>query len=202
MLEDPTRPGMGPRVRDDLRGPAPAGPSHTEAIQGLLWLRQQVADRLDALETLARRRETSPDSQEELEARERALRQGTAELEEARRKLRDEAEQRQEEWNNRLAQLDQERRTLAEAWERVERERIEGLASVGGQATPASHARPAGPARGTVGASLHATAMTPPRSPASDPAPFNPVAQAILREFQTLARDVRTNAAARREPSE
>lgn len=202
MLEPPTRPGIAPRGRDGLYGPGPAGPSHAAAIQGLLRLRQQIAERLDALEALARRQEGSHAGSGELEDRERALRQGTSELEEARRQLRDEAERRQVEWNDRLAQLDADRRALAEAWERVERERIEGLAAVGGQASPDAQARPPGPPRGTAGASLHAAASTPSRSPAPDHDTCNPVAQAILQEFQALARDVRTNAAARRRPSE
>jgi hypothetical protein len=199
MFEESTRPGMTSRGRDGRFGPA--RPSHSTAIQGLRRLRQRVVERLDALETLARRREQSPAASEELEALERTLRRGMAELEEARRRLRDEAERRQEEWDALLGQLDAERRSLAEAWERVEWERIEGLGAAGGQAPPHAHAPLQGPPRGTPGAWLHALATAPARSAAPDHDPGNPVAQAILREFQALSRDVRSHAADRRESS-
>ncbi len=198
MFEDPTRPVTTPLGSDGRLGPAPARPSHAAAIQGLRRLRQRVAERLDALETLARRRKESPAVSEELEALERTLRQGMAEVEVARRQLRDEVERRQEEWNALLAQLDLDRRSLAEAWERVERERIECLGATGGQAPPHAHAQLQGPSRGNPSALLHAVATAPARSAAPDQDPYNPVAQAILREFQTLSRDVRSNAAARR----
>ena len=203
MLEDSTRPGTTPRGRDGRLGPAPARPSHAAAIQGLRRLRQRVVERLDALETLARRREESPAASEELDVLERTLRQGMAEVEEARRQLRDEVERRQEEWNALLAQLDADRRSLAEAWERIERERIEGRGATGGQAPPHTHAHTQlqGPSRGTPGTSLHAVATAPSLSAEPDYDSYNPVARAILREFQTLSRDVRGNSAARREPS-
>jgi hypothetical protein len=201
MLEDPTRPGTTSRGRDGRLVPAPARPSHAAAIQDLRRLRQRVAERLGALETLVRRREESPVVSEELEALERTLRRGMAEVEEARRQLRDEVERRQEEWNASLAQLDADRRSLAEAWERVERERIEGLGATGGQAPSQAHARLQGPPRGAPSATLRAVATAPARSAATDHDSHNPVAQAVLREFQTLSRDVRSNAAARREPS-
>src|SRR5690242_15185580 len=99
MFEDSTTPGTTPTGRGGRLGPAPARPPEAAAIQGLRRLRQRVVERLDALETLARRREESPAVSEELEARERAVRKGMAEVEEARRRLRDEAERRQEEWD-------------------------------------------------------------------------------------------------------
>ena len=47
-----------------------------------------------------------------------------AELAETERRLHDQAERQEKEWSASLIQLESDRRLLAEAWERVERERI------------------------------------------------------------------------------
>jgi hypothetical protein len=196
MMEDLTRPGATPRGPDGRPGLASARPSPASSIQGLRWLRQRVLERLDALEALARR-EASPAAADELEALERTLRQKLAEVEETRRQLDAEAERRQQEWSASLTQLEADRRRLAEAWERVERQRIEIPGACGGQTPPQAQVQ--GPPTGASTALLHAVA--PARSATTDPSLYNPVAQAILRDFQTLSKDVRSNAAARRDSS-
>jgi hypothetical protein len=134
-----------------------------------------------------------------------ALQQRLAELEEARRQLCAEAQRQEKEWSAALAQLEADRRLLAEAWERLERHRIEGLGS--SERHPHHpHAPGPGSPRGALAARPHpaapALAPAPVRSVRSDPDPNNPVAEAILRQFQTLCRDVRCNAETRRDPFE
>jgi hypothetical protein len=198
MMEDPTRPGMTPKGPDGRPGTARAHRAPSAPIQDLKWLRQRVLERLDALEALARRREAAP-APAEIAALERALRQGLAEVEEARRRIRAEAERQEKEWSTALTQLEADRRRLAEAWERVEQQRIEAPGASEGQSHP--HAPGQWTPRGAPAATLHAAALPPARAAATDPDPYNPVAQAILREFQALSRDVRCNAEARRNSS-
>jgi hypothetical protein len=156
-----------------------------------------VLERLDSLEALARRREASTAAASEIAVRERNLEHREAELEEARRQLHAEADRREKEWSASLIQLESDRRSLAEAWERVERQRIECPGVSDGHPDP--HAQGQGAPRRGPAASLHTPVLT--RSAATDLDSNNPVAQAILREFQALSRDVRSNAAARRDSS-
>jgi len=178
--------------------PEPARRYQDAAIERLLRLRERVLERLDAIQVLANQACEPSSRPPELERLEQTLRQGMSELEEARRQCRDEIERRQAEWNARLIELEADRHSLAEAWERVERERIEAPAAVSGGATPHLHAPIAN--AGTRRA-WNAMGAATPGSAASEHHPSNPVAQAILREFQTLSRDVRSNTAARSERS-
>ena len=197
MVDDLRRLGSIPRVLDDRPGPARARSAPAALIRDLQWLRQRVLERLDSLEAMVRQHAASPANAREIATLERTLQQKLAELEEARSQLRADAERREKEWNASLTQLESDRRSLAEAWERVERQRIEGRGSSDGRPHP--HAQGQGSPRGGPAALLHA-ALSPGRSAATDPEPNNPVARAILREFQTLSRDVRCNAEARRDP--
>jgi hypothetical protein len=183
-MEDLTGSGTAPRGPDGRPDRASARPAPAAPIRDLRWLRQRVLERMDALEALARRIEASSGAAAETAALERTLQQKLAEVDEARRQLRAEAERQAQEWSASLAQLEADRRLLAEAWERVERQRIEGFNPYEGR----PHAQWRGSPQGA-----------PARSAAADPDPNNPVARAILREFQTLSRDVRSNAEARRE---
>jgi hypothetical protein len=166
-------------------------------IEELRRLRQRVLERLNALEAMARQRPTSAGADEGIAARERALRQREAEVEEARLQLHAEAERQSKEWSDALARLDADRHLLAEAWERVERQRIEGLGSPGGQAPHYAHGQ--GQLRATPDAPVHTATLMPTPSAGTDLEPSNPVAQAILRQFEMLCRDVRSNADARRD---
>jgi hypothetical protein len=167
-------------------------------IEDLRWLRQRVVERLDALEALARRRPSSQVDTGEIAARERTLRQREVELEEARNQLRAEAERQATQWSEALAELDADRRRLAEAWERVERQRIDGLGAPGGHLPHQVHGH--GPHRGTPAVFVPTANLGPPSSAGNDPVPNDAVARAILRQFETLCRDVRSNADARRGP--
>ena len=80
----------------------------------------------------------------------------------------------------------------------LERQRIEGRGHP--EDTPPGPCPGSRAHRGAPGLP-HAAAPAPARSAAPDPVPDNPVTQAILREFQALSRDVRSNAEARHEPS-
>jgi hypothetical protein len=154
-------------------------------------------ERLDSLETMARQRPASGGAAGGIANLERTLQEKLDHLEEARRQLCAEAQRQQDEWSASLTRLEADRRRLAEAWERVERERIDGLGAAGGQ--PHLHAESQGPPRGSPATFVHATAPGPARSAAADSDPNNPVARAILRQFQALCRDVRCNAEARRD---
>jgi hypothetical protein len=168
-------------------------------IQDLRRLRQWALERLDSLEARARQRPAPAAAAGGMAALEPALQQRLAELEEARRRLGAEAERQEKEWSAALAQLEADRRLLAQAWERLERDRIEGLGSA--ERHPHQpHTQGPGSPRGAVAARPHPAAPAPARSVRSDPDPNNPVAEAILRQFQTLCRDVRCNAETRRDP--
>jgi hypothetical protein len=119
-----------------------------------------------------------------------------AELDETERRLYAQAERQEKEWSASLTQLEADRRLLAEAWERVERERIAHT----GASEPHhhSHAQGQGPQQGAPATLPHVGAMVTARSAAADSDPNYPVAQAILRQFQTLCSDVRRNAEKRR----
>lgn len=184
------------RSADGRSGPASARPAPAAQIPDLQGLRQWVLERLDSLEAMARQRPAPTPGAGETADLERTLQQRLAELEAARRQLCAEAQRQEKEWSESLTQLEADRRVLAEAWERLERQRIEGLGASEGHPHP--HTQGQGPPRGAPATLLHNPAMAPARLVASDPDPNNPVAQAILRQFQTLGRDVRCNAEGRR----
>jgi hypothetical protein len=102
-------------------------------------------------------------------------------LEEQRDALRKEAERRDREWTERLEALENDRRLLADAWERLE------LAQ---SSAPAIRPMAAAPS------SVPSAAMSSAPPPRSDPE--NPIDRAILRQFEILRRDVRRTAKAQK----
>ena len=196
MVDDLRRLGMTPRGPDGKAGPASARSIPAALIQDLQSLRQRVLERLGALEALARQRTESTTAAGGITALERTLQQRQAELEEARRQVRAEAERQEKEWSASLTQLEADRRLLAEAWERLERQRIDGPGA--SERHPHTHSQVQRQPRDAPAALLDA-AVAPARSAAADSGPDNPIAQAILRQFQALSRDVRCTAEARRD---
>jgi hypothetical protein len=153
-------------------------------IRDLEEMRTTVLHRLSAIEELARHRLDAPAA--EISRLEQALAQQIEELERERGRLRAHAEQDQASGRQVLVQLEDDRRLLAEAWEKLELERIDACSS----RSPLAVQHP----RSTDSAHAHAAA-TPRVSVGSDP--DNPVAETILRQFQTLCNDVRRTTEAR-----
>ena len=169
------------RPRRALAAPSGARPDTATLIQGLDRLRDGLIQRLERIESIAveQARLLDQDSSE----REEFLRDRVSVLEAAQARLQAEAKRREQEWLAVLQQLEADRRLLAEAWERLEQERIE--ASV-------PHAPPP---RGR-GRRTHAAPDRPRRpSAVGDPRcrKTMPVTRAILRQFQALKSDVRRN---------
>jgi hypothetical protein len=197
MVDDQRNLGTIPRSHEARSGPASTRSAPAAVIQDLQGLRQWVLDRLDSLEALARQRGTSAAAGGDIPALERTLQQRLDELEEARSRLCAEVERQEKDWSASLNQLEADRRLLAEAWERIERQRIEGFGT--SPVHPHPHAQGQASPRGVPAAVAHPVVPAPARSAASDSDANNPVAQAVLRQFQTLCRDVRCNAEARRD---
>jgi len=195
MVDDLRRPGTIPQSPESRSGPASAHSAPSAQIQDLQRLREWVLERLDSLETLARQRSASAPAGGEIAGLERARELRIADLEETERRLRAQAERQEKEWIASLSQLEADRRLLAEAWERVERERIEYQSA----SALHPHAQARCPQRGTSATHPHAAAVVPARTAAADSDPNNPVAEAILRQFQTLSSDVRRSAEGRRD---
>jgi hypothetical protein len=193
MVDDLRRPVTIPRSPESRSWPASARSAPFALIQNLQWLREWVLERLDSLETLARQRSASAHAAGEVAGLERTLELKRADLEVTERRLCAQAERQEKEWSALLTQLEADRRLLAEAWERVERERIESLSA------SEPHPPGQGPQRGATATLPHAASLVPVRSAAADSDPNHPVAQAVLRQFQTLGSDVRRNAEERRD---
>lgn len=160
----------------------PAGPPASRASiqRSLEQLRQHFHRHLDVIEAMARERALRGPG--ELRAREEQLQRRADELEQAELRMQAEAAQWEQERQAAIAQIDHDRRLLAEAWERVEREQVNAAVVPATERT-----RPASIAR----------------QPAAWPVPLagetgrdQPVAEEILRQFQSLRRDVRRAAAA------
>jgi hypothetical protein len=153
-------------------------------IQGLERLRECFEQRLVRLESMARERVAQPvPDRTELELK---LQQRISEIEDAQVRLRTQAERRDQEWRAALEQLEGDRTLLAEAWERLERERVEGQAAAAPQPTR----------RATAAAAERGAAPARPRFDAGDPLNDH-IAHAILKQFQALRNDVRRNARGR-----
>jgi hypothetical protein len=191
MIDDKVRPA--PTLRPgDVRARTTtiaAGPGSRGLFHDLQELRDCVLQRLDSIESLARRRSGGPSV--EITRLEETLERKIAELEHERGRLRADVENEESTWRRLLAELESDRQLLAEAWERLERERIDAGGS--GHA-PAAHA-PRTPASSVT----HTPPPPTPRVPAGADA-VNPVAETILRQFQTLCGDVRRTAHARSSP--
>jgi hypothetical protein len=149
-------------------------------IQGLERVRDCFEQQLGRLEAAARERTEPPVAdRSELEQK---LQQQISKYEEAQLRLRTQAERHDQEWRAAVEQLEGDRALLAESWERLERERTEGLAATPPQAT------------GRVPVAERTS--TPPVRPRADPADGgnDPVTHAVLKQFQVLRNDVRRNA--------
>jgi hypothetical protein len=172
--------------------PASTHSNPSTLIESLERLRERVLERLDAIEILARRRSAAGPAAGASVVQERALELKLADIEEAERRLRSQAERQAQEWIACLGQLEADRRMLAEAWERVERDRI----ALAGAAKPhdRSHHQGQSAQSGVPAALPHTSALVAARSAAADSGPNDPVAHAVLRQFETLCSDVRRNA--------
>jgi hypothetical protein len=177
-------------------GSNPVSFTVTSLIQDLECLRARVLERLSSIETLARERPAAGGAALDVAALEGALKEQYEELEETRRRVRDQAERERQNWSAARAQLEEDRRLLAEAWERVENERVESQKPAHEKPVRESQALTCHP--GGSSDLSHNSATIPIRSAATGSDPYNPVAQAILRQFQTLCSDVRQNAQGRR----
>ena len=154
-------------------------PSRADAaalVQALDRLRDALLHRLDQLETLAAEQAARLDQSSS--EREQALRERSVALEAAQARLQAELRRREQEWHDAVQQLEDDRRLLTEAWERLEHERVEG--------TPPPQA-----------ASPHDAASRVEHAPAAahrQPDPVSgddSVTREILRQFQALRGDVR-----------
>lgn len=180
MPNDPSA-AYGPAAQAGS-GQARAGAVTRQALlKGLEQIRERFHRQLDALETLARERAQA--SPEELVEREEQLRKRAHELEAARVQLEKDADRWHRERQAMIDKIDHDRRLLAEAWERLEREQVQ-----------------------QASAQPEAEALAPVAKPAPWPqAPAttistesqHPVAEEILRQFHSLRRDVRRNAEGR-----
>lgn len=185
MLNEQGRLGTSWRRVESETRPAPAPPEPAALIQSLLRLREHVLDRLESLEALARERTGSADADLA-----RTLDRRRVELEEAERRLSGEAERREKEWNASLARLEADRLLLADAWERIEQERIAA------RGLPESQRRdPAHEPDPRSGAAIRSAAAA-----AADSDSDHSIANTMLRQFQTLSNDVRRNAEQLRGP--
>ena len=167
-------------------------------IHNLEELRNCILRRLESIEALARRCSGVPSV--EITRTEQMLRQRIDELElERSRSLSDLAsedpsdKQLLTQLENDRKLLENDRKLLAEAWERLERKRIDAIAagSVARPALPARHPHPA------EGLAVHGL---PAQRPTATAETANPVAESILRQFQMLCSDVRRTTDARCSP--
>lgn len=164
-------------------------------VEGLDRLQETLIRRLDGLERLVV--EQDEFYQMKPSERERLLREKISSLEASLARLQAENKRREQEWQTFLEQLEEDRRLLADAWSRLERAQIEA-ATATPERTPmvsgSSPRQPSAPHEATPaptpGAGVGAAATrAAPLDPATDP-----VAQSILRQFQTMQNDVRRNA--------
>lgn len=178
------RPGVEPKSRDWRE--------HISAtLRELEQFRGSVHLQLDALEQMARQRAVGdgadPASAEELVK----LRRKVGDLEAAKDRLESEAGEWRAERQALLDRLEHDRRQISEAWEALERERIANPPHPAARAPerPAPAAAPEPPPASA--ASGPQPAPAPKKASGSDD---DLVAQEILRQFQTLRRDVRRTA--------
>ncbi|MFI5457480.1 MAG: hypothetical protein ACHRXM_18715 [Isosphaerales bacterium] len=195
-MNDRRRPETSPRDPETRPRSGPNSSAYAWLIQDLEWVRELVLERLSSIETLARERRASTPPLRDIAELEVSFKKKSDQLEETRRRLQDQAEREKHDWNASLSQLEDDRRLLAEAWERVEQERIDSMSAP--QANPAHHSLGQNPQTTASTGLPHTAASIPIRSAGTDSDPCNPVARAILRQFQTLCSDVRQSAQGRR----
>ncbi|MFO0907588.1 MAG: hypothetical protein U0794_04370 [Isosphaeraceae bacterium] len=149
-------------------------------VEGLERLRDSIFLRLEQLEALVE--ENAALAGLDPSDREQALRERVALLEAAQARLMAEVKRREQEWQELLTQLEDDRRLLAEAWEKVERAQLE--------VQPATPAQPVRPVPMAVGEHAAPQGYRPPVSTPPD----DLTTREILRQFQALKNDVRRSA--------
>ena len=163
----------------------------TGLVNNLEELRGCVLRRLESIEELARRCSDGPFL--EIARTEQILKQRIKELELERSRTCTDAALDQPVDKQLLSQLENDRQLLVDAWERLERERIDALGA-GSSARPAQPVHHPHPVEGRV------THGSPVPRAAAGTETANPVAESILRQFQTLCSDVRRATDARCSP--
>lgn len=153
------------------------GPSPSELVAALDRLQDLLVRRLERLAELAA--EWSEQAGFTPSEREEALRERVVALEASQARLQAELRRREQEWRDLLDSLEDDRRLLADAWERLEREQTTE------RPPPASRPASAVPTPEHV-----ATAVHRPAPGLAD----DHVAREVLRQFQALKADVRRNA--------
>jgi hypothetical protein len=169
----PTRPERPVRPAE---GPAPP-PEPAALVACLEQVRARVHRGLDRIEALTRQRPAA-DTGADLDRR-------RSELDQARAQFEAEARNWEKARKNQLEELERDRRLLAEAWERLEREQVEGPAP------------PAPPVAASGSSILRAVGPAAPVARTTS-AEESPITQAVLRQFESLRRDVRRSAESRR----
>ncbi|HEV3165236.1 MAG TPA: hypothetical protein VGZ22_14515 [Isosphaeraceae bacterium] len=146
-------------------------------LQRLEHLRTQVHQRLDAIENLVRERTRRGSN--DIRAQSDPLTQRAQDLQRAESRLRTEAERWKQERKASVDQLERDRLLLAQAWERLERERVQQA-----MRPPAEPQPQPIPAR-------QAGILPMPSADASRTDPG--LEEEMLRQFQSVRRDVRRN---------
>jgi hypothetical protein len=161
-----------------------ARPDQAALVLGLEAIRAGLRERIDRIEALALERASALEeaSAGESPAPDRALQQKVADLEEKLGRAQAEVRRREQEWKTAIEQLEDDRKLLAEAWERLERERIDVTAM------PTAASRPYTPHQAPpVAARPHVNSEVD-----------DAVAHAVLQQFQALRGDVRSTGNGRR----
>jgi hypothetical protein len=184
-----------PRLAETrARGSSGAGRAGSRTLlDDLQTLRDSVLQRLESIEVMARRRLSAPTA--DTSRLEQSLKQKIEELERERSRLRGGLEEKESTCRRLMTELEGDRQLLTEAWERLERERIDATGPGGDHSSPAHRStrseRAAPPAMPTP---------TPPPKAPTNVDSANPVSDSILRQFQTLCSDVRRTASSRCSP--
>jgi hypothetical protein len=192
MVDDRREPVSVPRIHPARSAPASGRSPAAALIRNLEWLREHVLKRLSSLEALAEEHAASSSREGEIAALEGTLKKRLAELDEREQELCAQTKRAEDEWAALLSRLDEDRTLLADAWERVEQERIEhhGMSA----RHPPLHGQGPGRQRVAPLAPMHAAERPAGLTATVDVDSQNPAARAILRQFQTLCSDVRRHA--------
>src|SRR3954447_9595814 len=112
------------------RGPSGAGGAGSRTFRDdLQTLRDSVLQRLESIEVMARRRLSAPTA--ETGRLEQSLKQKIEELERERSRIRGGLEEKESTCRRLMTELESDRQLLTEAWERLERERIDTTVPAG-----------------------------------------------------------------------
>ena len=168
----------------------PVVPSSPSLAHDLEALRDSVLLRLETIEELARRRHGNWSA--EITRLEQALKERTEELEQERSSHAANSDDDDQGWRRMLSRLESDRKLLTEAWERLERERVDAVSA---GATVRGSAQVHHP-RGSESQPAQSPQSQRPAAAATLET-ANPVAETILRQFQTLCKDVRRTTEAR-----